>query len=133
MNRIADHPGLQVGEGWYELAYATGDDTWPVARLRVTPVHASEEGRVHHPNADPMPSRVHVRLSASLIDSEGQVERIAGKLLLGPECIHSWQFEADTEFTPATWLDECAERVILDLIRQARGIAAATDAGLLFN
>jgi len=120
-------PGLRA----HEIAYATGDETWPLARVRVTPVETEEAERIAEPNAPPMPTRIVVCISASLIDDEGAVEREAGKLLLGPETIHSWQFDADAPFDPAAWLDECAERVIADLLRQARGISAAAAAGLL--
>jgi len=116
-----------------EIAYATGDEAWPLARLRVTPMDAEQEDRLHQPNASPVPERVVVRLSASLIDEDGAVLRIGGRLLLGPESVHSWQFNADVPFDPTAWLDECAERVISDLIRQARGISAAAAAGLLLN
>lgn len=133
MTRLENHPGLQIADGWHEIAYATGDADWPLARVRVTPIAADQDDRQHQPNADPVPPRVQVRLSASMIDDEGAVKRIAGKLLLGPEGVHSWQFDADAAFDPAAWLDECAARVISDLIRQARGIAAASSAGLLLN
>ena len=131
MERIENHPCLQSGEGWHELAFATGDTDWPTARVRITPIAADQEGRRHDPNAAPVPSRVQVQMSASLIDEEGQVERIGGRLLLGPESIHTRQFDADVEFDPAAWLDSCAERMINDLIRQSRGIVAAHDAGLI--
>lgn len=131
MERINNYPGLQSGEGWYELAYATGEADWATARVRITPVAAEQEDRVHTPNAVPMPPRVQVRMSASLIDVEGQVERISGRLLLGQESIHSWQFHADVAFDPTSWLDGCAEVMISDLIRQSRGIKAASEAGLL--
>lgn len=131
MKRIKQHKGLSSGKGWRELAYATGDATWPKARVRVTPEQSDEAERFHQPNAAPVPLRIVVRISASLIDDAGAVQRIGGKLLLGAECIHSWQFEADTEFHPDAWLDECAARVIFDLIRQARGISAAANAGLM--
>lgn len=131
MERIEEHPGLASGEGWHELAFATGEDDWPTARVRVTPVGADQEARLHQPNAAPVPPRVEVRLSASLIDAKGAVERIGGRLLLGPESIHAWQFDAGAAFDPAAWLDDCAARVITDLIRQARGISAAAAAGLL--
>ncbi len=133
MMRLETHPGLSSGEGWNELAYETGHDDWPLARLRVTPIGDDEAERIHQPNAEPVQGRVTVRLSASLIDDEGAVERINGKLLLGPESIHAWQFDADAEFDPAAWLDACAEKVIFDLIRQARGLSAAAAAGLLLN
>lgn len=133
MKRLDDHPGLTSGEGWREVAFETGDAEWPLARFRVTPIDADQGDRLHQPNADPVPPRIAVRLSASLIDAEGSVERIGGKLLLGPEGVHSWQFDADAPFNPAAWLHDCAVRVITDLIRQARGIAAAADAGLLMN
>ena len=131
MDRIENHPGLQSGDGWYEIACSTGDSDWPTARVRITPIAADQEGRLYKPNAAPVPPRVQVQMSASLIDAEGQVERIGGRLLLGPESIHTRQFDADVEFDPATWLDSCAERMINDLIRQSRGIKAAHEAGLL--
>jgi len=124
-----DAPGLRADE----IAYATGDETWPLARVRVTPEAAQQDERLHQPNADPVDLRVVARLSASLINAEGAVERVGGKLLLGPESVHSWQFDADVPFDAPAWLDRCAERMINDLIRQARGIAAAADAGLLMN
>lgn len=133
MQRIENHPGLRSGDGWHEAAYATGETDWPLARVRITPIAADQDDRLHQPNADPVPPRVQVRLSASLIDADGAVERIAGKLLLGPEGVHSWQFHADVPFDPAAWLDSCAGIMISDLIRQARGIAAAAAAGLLLN
>lgn len=133
MNRITNHPGLSSGQGWHEVAYATGDADWPLARVRVTPLATDQDDRVHRPNANPVPPRVQVRLSASLIDAEGAVERIGSMLLLGPESVHSWQFDADATFDPAAWLDRCATAVISDLLRQARGIAAAANAGLLIN
>lgn len=133
MTRLDDHPGLASGEGWRDLAYHTGEADWPLARVRITPIAADQDDRIHQPNAAPVPPRIAVRLSASLIDEAGAVRRISGKLLLGPESVHSWQFDADAAFDPAAWLDDCAGRVISDLIRQARGIAAAADAGLLLN
>jgi|GEM_PF-1504396 len=114
-----------------EIAYLTGDAKWPLARLRVTPVETDEAARINEPNAPPMPARIVVCLSGSLIDDSGTVERIAGKLLLGPESRHTMQFDADAPFDPDAWIDECAEQVISDLIRQARGICAAAAAGLL--
>lgn len=133
MTRLDDHPGLRSGDDFTEIAYATGDADWPRARVRVTPIAADQDDRLHQPNAAPVPPRIAVRLSASLIDEAGSVERIAGKLLLGPEGVHSWQFDAGAAFDPGAWLDDCAARVISSLLRQARGIAAAADAGLLLN
>ncbi|MFA5989675.1 MAG: hypothetical protein WC803_08730 [Sphingomonas sp.] len=133
MTRFEDHPGLSSGDGWRELAYDTGDADWPRARLRITPLVVDQDDRLHKPNADPVPPRVQVRMSASLIDGEGVVERIVGRILLGPESIHSWQFDADAEFDAEAWLNECAARVISDLIRLARGISAANAAGLVIN
>jgi len=133
MKRLDNHPGLNSGDGFTEIAYSTGDANWPTARVRLTPIAPDQDDRLHQPNAAPVPPRIAVRLSASLIDEAGAVERIAGKLLLGPEGVHSWQFEADVAFDPAAWLDGCAARVISDLIRQARGISAAAAAGLLLN
>ncbi|MCX9146628.1 hypothetical protein [Erythrobacter sp. WG] len=133
MKRIDDHPGLARSDTWHEIAYETGEPDWPLARVRITPVVSDTEDRLHQPNAPAVPARVEVRISASLIDTEGAVERIAGRLLLGPETSHAWQFHADTPFDPAAWLDACAARVISDIIRQARGISAAADAGLLLN
>lgn len=133
MERIEDHPGLTRGDGWYEIAYATGDAEWPFARVRITPVVVDQDERIHQPNADPVPPRVEIRASASLIDEEGRVERIAGKLLLGQETTHSWQFHANVEFDPTSWLDKCSERIIEDLLKQARGIKIAVEEGLLFK
>jgi len=127
MTRILDHPGLRPDE----IAYETGDATWPTARVRITPMDAAQEDRFHEPNGEPLPLRIVARFSASLIDEAGSVERIAGKLLLGPEGVHSWQFDADVPFDPDAWKDECAERVISELLRQARGISAAAAAGLM--
>lgn len=133
MTRIDDHPGLRSGDNWRELAFATDDADWPTARVRITSMAPDDAERIHQPNAAPVPGRITVRLSASLIDEAGSVERIGGKLLLGPETTHSWQFDADVAFDPAAWIDERAARVIADLIRQARGIAAAANAGLLIQ
>lgn len=127
MTRLADHPGLRGDE----IAYATGDETWPTARVRVTPEDAAEAERLHQPNVAPMPLRVAVRLSASLIDAEGAVERVAGRLLLGPESVHCYQFDAATPFAPEAWIDQCAALVIGELLKQARVISAAATAGLL--
>ncbi|MCU0946820.1 MAG: hypothetical protein MUF47_01000 [Porphyrobacter sp.] len=133
MNRIDDHPGLSSRDSFTEIAYSTGDADWPRARVRVTPMAADQDDRLHQPNAAPVPPRIEVRLSASLIDEAGSVERIAGKLLLGPESVHSWQFDAGAAFEADAWLDSCAARVIEDLLKQARGISAAAAAGLLLN
>ncbi len=72
-------------------------------------------------------------MSASLVDAEGQVVRLGDRLLLGPETTHSWQFDGDANFVPDVWMDSCAKRVVTDLIRQARGIAAALAAGIILN
>lgn len=133
MERKEDQNGLASGDGWHEIAYQTGEEDWPLARVRITPIAIQDEERIHTPNAEPSQPRIAVRLSASLIDEGGAVERIAGKLLLSPESIHSWQFYSDQSFEPDSWLDGCAERVVSDLIKQARGIAAAAKAGLLIG
>ena len=131
MKRLEKHKGLTSGDGFTEIAFATGDQAWPTARVRVTPQQADQDNRLHQPNAAPVPPRIEVRLSASLIDEAGSVERIAGKLLLGPESVHSWQFDAGAPFDADAWLDSCAARVIEDLLKQARGISAAAAAGLI--
>ena len=130
ITRLETHPGLTSGPGWSELAYATGSADWPVARLRVVPFVADEIPRFLQPNAPTVPGRVAVRLSASLVDADGQVIRIGGRLLVGSESPHTNQFEAGV-FDAAAWLDGCATAVIEQLLRQAAGMAAAHAAGLL--
>lgn len=127
MERIDNHPGLRADE----IAYATDDADFPAARVRVTPQAPKQADRVHQPNAAPAPVRVEIIISASLIDAAGDVLRVAGKLLLGPESVHSYQFDADAPFDPAAWIDGCAALVIGELLKQARGISAAAAAGLI--
>jgi hypothetical protein len=131
MERLEGFPGLASGDGWHEIAFATGDANFPTARVRVTPQAPEQAERKHQPNAVPVPVRVEARLSASLIDEAGSVVRVAGKLLLGPEEIHSWQFNKDAAFDPVAWIDHCAARVIADLLCQARIVSAAAAAGLI--
>ncbi|MBD2842715.1 hypothetical protein [Erythrobacter rubeus] len=83
------------------------------------------------PNAEPIQPRIEIRLSASLIDAGGGVLKIGDQLILGEESIHTRQFDAEDTFDSDAWIDECAERVIADLLRQARGIAAAEKNGLI--
>lgn len=129
--RLETHPGLTSGAGFTEVAYSTGNDDWPVARVRVTPEAADDLPRLHQPNAPTLPPRVTVRLSASLVDEAGQVMTIGGRLLVGPESIHSYQFDADAAFDPAEWLDGRVAVLVTPLLRQAVGMAAANAAGLL--
>lgn len=129
--RLADHPGLSGGPGWHEIGFATGDNRWPVARVRVTPEIEPDAERLHMPNAPPAPQRLAVRLSASLVDEAGQVLRIAGRLLIGPESCHAYQFETDAAFDAAAWIDQCAAITIGHLLRQAGGLANAASAGIL--
>ena len=131
MQRMETHPGLQSGPGWTEYAYDTDDAVWPVARVRVTPQLADQEQRQHAPNGSPVPQRVAVLMSASLVDGQGQVLTIAGRLLLGPETPHSYQFVTDAPFDPVAWLDTVAAATIAPLIRLANGLTAALAAGLL--
>jgi hypothetical protein len=133
MERIDNHPGLASGEGWHEIAFATGDADFPTARVRVTPQTPEQAERLHQPNAAPVPVRVEAILSASLIDAAGDVLRVGGKLLLGPESVHSYQFDADAPFDPAAWIDGCAALVVGELLKQARGISAAAAAGLIVD
>lgn len=129
--RLSSHPGLSNGDGFTELAFSTGHEGWPTARLRVTPELPDDEQRVHQPNASTVPLRVVVRLSASLVDGEGQVLNVAQRLLVGPESLHAYQFDADAAFDPSEWLNERAAAVIVPLLRQAEGMAAAHAAGFL--
>lgn len=131
MQRMETFPGLQSGLGWTEYAYDTGDAVWPVARVRVTPELADQDQRLYAPSGAPVPQRVAVLMSASLVDAQGQVRTIAGRLLLGPEMRHSYQFVTDAPFDPIAWLDAVAAATIAPLIRLANGLTAALAAGLL--
>lgn len=130
ITRLETYPGLSSGANFAEHAYSTDVEAWPVARLRLTPELADDGVRVHQPNAPTLPQRVAVRISASLVDEAGQVMRIGGRLLVGPESVHGYQFDAG-EFDPVAWLDGRAAVVIAPLLRQAAGMAAADAAGLL--
>lgn len=129
--RLESHPGLSSGADFTDFAYSTGNESWAVARVRVTPELADEGPRRHEPNAPTLPGRVAVRMSASLVDEAGQVVTIGGRLLVGPESVHGYQFDADAAFDPVEWLDSRAATVIAPLLRQAAGMAAANAAGLL--
>lgn len=129
--RLDDHPGLTAGAGWHEVAFSTGNATWPVARVRVTPIVAMQEAGLHRPNGPVMPPRVEVAVQASLVDEAGQVLRINGRLLVGPETRHSRQFDVVGEFNPLAWLDGAAGSVIEALLRWADGMASAAAGGLL--
>lgn len=122
--------GLRLEDGWYEIGYATGDAVWPVARVRVEPL-ATDDDRRWPPNAAVAPARVTVRLSASLIDGKGQVLKVGGRLLLGPESIHSWSFDAGVPFDARAWLDGCAAAVVAPLLAWAGGMVQAGEHRLL--
>lgn len=131
ITRLETHPGLSAGTTFTEVAYATGNATWPTARVRITPILEDPEPRVHEPNAPAVPRRVAVRFSASLVDAEGQVIRIGGQLLLGFETTPTYQFETNMAFEPIAFVDAGAAITILPLLRQARDLTIAHAAGLL--
>lgn len=129
--RLENYPGLSTGPGFIELAYSTGNEDWPVARVRVTPETSDGGPRLHQPNAPVLPGRVVVVMSASLVDPNGQVLTIGGRLLVGAESRHARQFDAQAAFSAAAWVDSCAATMIAPLIRVAEGMAEADAAGLL--
>lgn len=133
IQRLATHPGLLAGPGFTEVAYHTGhaDPALSTARVRITPLLAEGGPRLHQPNTPALPPKVDVRLSASLVDAEGQVIRIGGRLLLGEETTRSYQFETDAPFDPVAWLDSEVATLIPPLLRQARDMMIAYTAGLL--
>lgn len=118
--------GLRDEGSWYEIGYATGDSLWPLARLRVEPMEGDADRR-WEPSAPVAPSRVTVRLSASLVETSGQVVRLGGRLMLGPEGVHSWQFDSAVPFSANAWLDQCAGLMIHPLIGWAAGLLEALD------
>lgn len=114
-----------------EIGFETGNETYPLARVRVVPVDLVDE-RQGELTGIAAPSVVAVRLSASLVDDDGAVEMISGRLLVGPEAVHSWQFDNQTAaFDPQAWIDSCAEPMIESLLHKASVLSLAANAGLI--
>ena len=126
----AEVEGLRTASDWHEIGYATGDADLPLARVRVVPI-ADQEDRAMTPNAPVAPPRLRIRMSVSLVDPNGTVRRVAGQLLVGPECSHSLQFDAAADPDLPGWVDRCAALQIGQAVRWARGMINAADLGLI--
>lgn len=123
-------PNLSNSGDTREIGYATGDDDFPLARARFVAL-PDMDAREFIPNAPVAPARIRALLSVSLVDENGAVLRVAGRLLVGPESKPSHQFDSDVPFDPEGWRDEVAEPQIAHVVRWAKGLSAAAAAGLL--
>lgn len=110
-----DHPGLSQGEGYFERAYRIGNQT---ARVRFTPQRV-ESGLAASVNIPALPSVLAVAISASLVDGEGQVKRVAGQGLFQDAETHSWSLSDGETPDVEAWLFEKAEGVVAKLVSAA--------------
>ena len=119
-------PGL----GANERGYTTGNEDWPLARVRLTPVQADPaiSASVNGPVAT---SQIVMQVSVSLVDDEGQVLTVGGRLLVRDASRHSWMPGGATPFNPTEWLDGIIAGEIERIVAVASDLSAADGAGLL--
>lgn len=125
-------PNLRDEGTWYEIGYATGDEAYPLARVRVKPVkHEADPTLTEAPLGQVAPSRIVAAIRASLVDEEGAVLTVGGALLIGDEIAPSWQFDGGHAFDAVAWLDAAAAKAITATINKARALSAAAANRLL--
>lgn len=115
MKQLDDYPGLQARDGWFERAYAVGNQ---VARVRFVP-QLVDPGLAAQVNIPTIPSVLSVHISASLVDRDGQVKTVAGRGLFQDAESHSWQVADGAALDVEAWLTEKAAEVVAKLINAA--------------
>lgn len=119
-------PGLRANE----RGYATGDADWPLARARLTPVQ-DDPAIAAAVNGPVAPRQIVMQISVSLVDADGQVLAIGGRLLVQEATRHSWAFGGPQALDAEAWLAGCIAGEIGRLLGAAADLAAANDLGLL--
>ncbi len=119
-------PGLADNE----RGYSTGAEDWPLARVRLTPVQ-DDPAIAAQVNGPVVPRQIVVQISVSLIDDDGQVRGIGGRLLVQEASRFSWALGGPAALDVESWLHGVIETEIGRLISAARDLQAASAAGLL--